>query len=174
VRDEKKAAREEKDKKALEAQSKSRNLMANFFKKPKQPSGPVPSPSTSPNKALSSISDYDRIFKPFVLKKDASLASVNWFRRPLPDVIVLDDDGPKTNASEDTTTDSPPIPTDSTGVFYSLHNFAYHTKEFFQSICSWYCLLYHLPSFRDSPHVRTPVAAILSKLIAMDPLSGTS
>jgi chromatin assembly factor 1 subunit A len=74
--------------------------MANFFGKPKASTSTVTSPSkgyTASSSAL--LSDFDRVFKPFVLKKDAELAPVNWFRDALKrkrqaneDVIVIDED----------------------------------------------------------------------------------
>ncbi len=76
--------------------------MATFFSKPKAPA-PAPAPTSSkPETQVASssttISDFDRVFKPFVLKKDAELAPWNRFlqkRRPRgsqDDVIVIDDD----------------------------------------------------------------------------------
>lgn len=76
--------------------------MANFFSKPK--AAPTPALVTSDVKLGSSSteSDYQRTFKPFVLKKDATLAPSNIFReRPKrsklacgtsEDAIVLDDE----------------------------------------------------------------------------------
>ena len=98
---EKKAAKAEKEKKDKESQEKARSIMANFFGKPKPSSSTVGSPSKGPTASSSNmLSDFDRVFKPFVLKKGAELASVNWFQdtRKLKrladaDVIVIDDDG---------------------------------------------------------------------------------
>ncbi|KAJ6630666.1 chromatin assembly factor 1 subunit A-domain-containing protein [Mycena sp. CBHHK59/15] len=100
---EKKVAKAEKEQKEKEAQNKSRSLMKSFFK-----AGPAP--RASPSKASESkeatssshISQFEKTFKPFVLKKDTTLAPVNWFREnqktrrrsPLTyegDVIVIDD-----------------------------------------------------------------------------------
>ncbi|KAI0303427.1 hypothetical protein B0F90DRAFT_1371375 [Multifurca ochricompacta] len=98
---EKKAARSEKERKDKESQEKARSMMANFFGKPKASSSTTASPSkghapSPPN----TLSDFDRVFKPFMLKKDAELAPVNWFKdakkRKLQtdvDVIVIDEDG---------------------------------------------------------------------------------
>ncbi|PBK96692.1 hypothetical protein ARMGADRAFT_988685 [Armillaria gallica] len=97
---EKKAAKAEKEKKEKEAQNKSRSLMATFFSKPKAPA-PAPTsskPETQVASSSTTISDFDRVFKPFVLKKDAELAPWNRFlqkRRPRgsqDDIIVIDDD----------------------------------------------------------------------------------
>lgn len=82
--------------------------MANFFSKPKNAAAST-SKRTEP--AAASQTDFDRTFKPFVVKKDATLAPVNWFKRkkenqrkphPTPGVIVLSDD-------EDITTPSQPV-----------------------------------------------------------------
>jgi chromatin assembly factor 1 subunit A len=75
---EKRAAKIEKDQKAKEAQSKSQSIMASFFAKAK-PAPSAPSPS---RKASSSTAEFDKVFKPFVLKKDAVLAPTNWFKAP--------------------------------------------------------------------------------------------
>lgn len=95
----------EKEKKQQEAQSKSRSLLANFFK----PKAATPTKSTSGSKspagssstALKAQSDFERTFKPFTLKKGAELAPSPWeryHRRRSPDlkgktVIVIDDEG---------------------------------------------------------------------------------
>ncbi|KAK0503100.1 chromatin assembly factor 1 subunit A-domain-containing protein [Armillaria luteobubalina] len=97
---EKKAAKAEKEKKEKEAQNKSRSLMATFFNKPKAPAPAASSSKLEAQVASSSttISDFDRVFKPFVLKKDVELAPWNRFlqkhcpRGSLDDVIVIDSD----------------------------------------------------------------------------------
>ncbi|RDB24271.1 hypothetical protein Hypma_008755 [Hypsizygus marmoreus] len=108
---EKKAAKAEKEKKEKEAQIKSRSLMANFFAKSKKTPSQSPSKETStPVAGPSNVqTDFERHFKPFVLKKDSELAQINWFsdstRRTGSSsmkldngVIVLDeDDEPKEN-----------------------------------------------------------------------------
>ena len=74
--------------------------MANFFGKPKASTSTVTSPSKGHAASSSALlSDFDRVFKPFVLKKDAELAPVNWFRdarkrkrQADSDVIVIDED----------------------------------------------------------------------------------
>lgn len=74
--------------------------MANFFGKPKPSSSTVASPSKGSAASPSNmLSDFDRVFKPFVRKKDAELAPVNWFRDARKrkrladaDVIVVDED----------------------------------------------------------------------------------
>ncbi|KDQ33573.1 hypothetical protein PLEOSDRAFT_1073788 [Pleurotus ostreatus PC15] len=75
---EKKLAKEEREKKEKEAQHRSRSIMANFFSKPRNAAAstskriePTPAPQT----------DFERTFKPFVVKKDATMARINWFRR---------------------------------------------------------------------------------------------
>jgi chromatin assembly factor 1 subunit A len=95
---EKKAVKAEKEKKNKESQEKARSMMASFFGKPKTPSTTT-SPSKGPTPSSSkTLSDFDRVFRPFVLKRDAELAPVNWFRdarrkqRADADVIVIDED----------------------------------------------------------------------------------
>ncbi|KZP20865.1 hypothetical protein FIBSPDRAFT_1044651 [Athelia psychrophila] len=99
---EKKAAKAEKEKKEKEAQNKSRSLMAGFFNKPKTNSRESPV-ANEPDKAVvsrvagpsSNQSAFEKTFKPFVIKKDAELAHINWFLRKnkAREVIVIDDDG---------------------------------------------------------------------------------
>jgi len=96
---EKKAAKAEKERKDKEFQDKARSIMVNFFGKPKASSSTASSPSKGPAVPSSTMSDFDRVFKPFVLKKDAELAPVNWFRDERKrkrladaDVIVIDED----------------------------------------------------------------------------------
>jgi chromatin assembly factor 1 subunit A len=81
---EKKAAKAEKEKKAKDAQNKSRTIMANFFTKPKpqvaagsisKAGGSCAGPSRAQN-------DFERTFKPFVLKKGSVLAPPNCFKAP--------------------------------------------------------------------------------------------
>jgi hypothetical protein len=99
-RTDKKAAKVEKERKDKESQEKARSMMASFFGKPKPSttsasSSKVPAPSAS-----TTLSEFDRVFKPFTLKKDVELAPTNWFqdakrrkRFADADVIVVDDDG---------------------------------------------------------------------------------
>ncbi|KAG5647143.1 hypothetical protein DXG03_001098 [Asterophora parasitica] len=102
---EKKAAKADKEKKAKDAQDKSRSLMASFFAKPKKsPTKPSPKNVESSTAGPSNVqSEFNKIFKPFVLKKDTELAPTNWFlakgrrKRTQPakiddGVIVIDDD----------------------------------------------------------------------------------
>ncbi|KAI9455565.1 hypothetical protein BJY52DRAFT_1224586 [Lactarius psammicola] len=97
---EKRAAKAEKERKDKDSQAKARSIMANFFGKPKPSSSTVASPSKGPAASSSNmLSEFDRVFKPFVLKKDAELAPVNWFRDARKrkrlvdaDVIVVDED----------------------------------------------------------------------------------
>ncbi|KAG1891349.1 hypothetical protein F4604DRAFT_409243 [Suillus subluteus] len=79
-KEEKKAAKAEKEKKQKATQDKSRSLMANFFGKAKAP--PRESPSKPVCGASNSESDFQKTFKPFVLKKDAEMAPANWFLKP--------------------------------------------------------------------------------------------
>ncbi|KAG6888480.1 hypothetical protein C0995_007906 [Termitomyces sp. Mi166 len=100
---ERKAAKAEKEKKEKDAQDKSRSIMANFFSKPKVFSR-TPIKGDSAVAGPSNItSEFEKTFKPFVLKKDTELAPVNWFhesrkrkKRSSPKVhdgvIVIDDD----------------------------------------------------------------------------------
>jgi len=79
-KEEKRAAREEREKKQKETQDKSRSLMANFFGKAKAP--PRQSPSKAGNLICgtsNSESEFQKTFKPFVVKKDAEMAPINWF-----------------------------------------------------------------------------------------------
>ncbi|KAG8217560.1 chromatin assembly factor 1 subunit A-domain-containing protein [Butyriboletus roseoflavus] len=78
-KEEKRAAKAEKEKKQKEAQDRSRSIMTNFFGKAK------PSVRDSPSKDSNASADppvdneFQRTFKPFVLKKDAQIAPHNWF-----------------------------------------------------------------------------------------------
>jgi chromatin assembly factor 1 subunit A len=105
---EKKAAKAEKEKKEKDAQDKSRSLMANFFGKSKVPTRAPLKEADSADAGPSRIqSDFERIFKSFVIKKDTQLAPINWFSEskkwmgnPLSgrihdDVIVIDEDSPR-------------------------------------------------------------------------------
>ncbi|KIP01717.1 hypothetical protein PHLGIDRAFT_80200, partial [Phlebiopsis gigantea 11061_1 CR5-6] len=110
-RTERKLAKVEKEKKAKEAQSRSRNLMASFFGKPKALTAggsgsngvAVKAEIFSAKDALPAISQFERTFKPFLVKKGVSLAPTNWFhevragkaykgKEKESDVIVIDDD----------------------------------------------------------------------------------
>ena len=78
---EKRAAKVEKEKKAKDAQSKSRTLMAKFFSKPQ--GLPAFSPNgREMNTRSPALSDFERIFKSFSLKKGCILAPVNYFETP--------------------------------------------------------------------------------------------
>jgi chromatin assembly factor 1 subunit A len=97
-RSEKKAAKAEKERKEKESQEKAKSIMASFFGKPKASSSTT-SPSKGPTPSTSNTSDFDRVFRPFTIKKDAELAPINWIqdakRRKLnadADVIVIDED----------------------------------------------------------------------------------
>uniref|UniRef100_D8PWL3 Chromatin assembly factor 1 subunit A dimerization domain-containing protein n=1 Tax=Schizophyllum commune (strain H4-8 / FGSC 9210) TaxID=578458 RepID=D8PWL3_SCHCM len=92
---EKAAAKAERERKQAEAHDKSRSLMANFFSK--KPAAAKP-PLNSQPEAGSSQTDFEKTFKPFLVKKDTTLAPVNWFLEPKrargteDDVIVIDED----------------------------------------------------------------------------------
>lgn len=76
--------------------------MANFFKKPTKPASAAgPSGHQKGDQAKAATSDFDAKFHPFVLKKDASLAPINYFvekrvmkplRSPAP-VTIINRDG---------------------------------------------------------------------------------
>ncbi|EIW84959.1 hypothetical protein CONPUDRAFT_149822 [Coniophora puteana RWD-64-598 SS2] len=77
-REEQRALKVEKEKKLQAAQEKSRSLMANFFGKTRV-SAKQDSPKTSRVSAPSAEAEYYKTFKPFILKKGAELAPVNYF-----------------------------------------------------------------------------------------------
>ncbi|KAL5490433.1 hypothetical protein ACEPAI_5266 [Sanghuangporus weigelae] len=94
-RAEKKAAKEEKERKLQEAQNKSRSIMSSFFSKPKTTSSKILSPasasSSQKKEASSSQSEFEKAFKPFILKKNATLAPINYFHEAkVKEVIVID------------------------------------------------------------------------------------
>ncbi|KAF8162912.1 hypothetical protein B0H34DRAFT_299811 [Crassisporium funariophilum] len=77
---EKKAARVEREQKEKDAQNKSKSIMAKFFAKPKVSSRLTPTINESAVAGPSRIqSDFEKVFKPFVLHKDKTIAPVNWF-----------------------------------------------------------------------------------------------
>lgn len=105
---EKKVAKAEKEKKEKDAQDKSRSLMANFFGKPKVPTHVPSQEADSVVAGPSRIqSEFQKTFKPFVIKKDTQLAPINWFSeskkrmgglstvRIEGDVIVIDEEQPR-------------------------------------------------------------------------------
>lgn len=73
--------------------------MASFFGKAK-PSSTTTSPSKNPKPSASNtLPEFERVFRPFMLKKDAELAPVNWFKDAKrkkqyadAEVIVIDED----------------------------------------------------------------------------------
>ena len=71
----------EKEKKAKDAQNKSRTLMAKFFSKPQRPAASSPSGGEMSTRS-SALSDFERIFKSFSLKKGCILAPANYFKTP--------------------------------------------------------------------------------------------
>jgi hypothetical protein len=99
-RTDKKAAKVEKERKDKESQEKARSMMASFFGKPKPSTTSASSSKVPVPSASTTLSEFDRIFKPFTLKKDVELAPTNWFQNAKrrkrfadADVIVIDDDG---------------------------------------------------------------------------------
>ncbi|KAJ8597869.1 hypothetical protein M405DRAFT_778944 [Rhizopogon salebrosus TDB-379] len=79
-KEEKRVARAEREKKQKETQDKSRSLMANFFGKAKAPQRQSPLKVGRPVSGTSkSESEFQKSFRPFVLKKDAEIAPINWF-----------------------------------------------------------------------------------------------
>lgn len=86
----------EKEKKAKDAQNKSRTLMAKFFSKPQGLAASSPNGGEM-NTRSSALSDYERIFKPFSLKKGCILAPANYFKtlrkRKGKEVAVLNSSG---------------------------------------------------------------------------------
>ena len=91
--------------------------MASFFGKSKAPAASSSSSAAviavggtglSPSKIVtSSVSEFEKTFKPFLLKRGASLAPTNWFfevragktykgKEKEDNVIVIDDDGDRT------------------------------------------------------------------------------
>ncbi|KDR81817.1 hypothetical protein GALMADRAFT_240043 [Galerina marginata CBS 339.88] len=100
---EKRAAREEKEKKEKDAHNKSQSIMAKFFSKAK-----AKSPAKEPESAIAgpsnTHSDFQKVFKPFVLQKDKVMAPSNWFKAekkrkrrtastsPNNEIIIIDSD----------------------------------------------------------------------------------
>ncbi|KAF8559629.1 hypothetical protein OG21DRAFT_1502866 [Imleria badia] len=78
-KEEKRAAKAEKEKKQKEAQDKSRSIMANFFGKAKPSARDSPTKDSNASAGPLADSEFQRTFKPFVLKKDAQLAPYNRF-----------------------------------------------------------------------------------------------
>ncbi|KAJ7489875.1 chromatin assembly factor 1 subunit A-domain-containing protein [Mycena galericulata] len=102
---EKKAAKAEREQKEKDAQNKSRSLMKNFFKTDNTARvSPAKAPEAHAAAPSSEASQFLKTFKPFVVKKDTTVAPVNWFTRSqktnrhLPliyegDTIVIEDEG---------------------------------------------------------------------------------
>ncbi|KAJ3989993.1 chromatin assembly factor 1 subunit A-domain-containing protein [Lentinula detonsa] len=98
----------EKAEKAKKAKNAQKSLMSNFFTKPKstlKTSFTKPSVLTITGSSTS-LSDFDRTFKPFVLKKDAQMAPINAFldgcnptAGTRDDAIIIDEDEGSTVAS---------------------------------------------------------------------------
>lgn len=69
--------------------------MTSFFSKPKVTTSKLPGPASagsSLKRETSSQSDFEKAFKPFILKKNATLAPINSFREKAKarEVIVID------------------------------------------------------------------------------------
>ncbi|KAF7363296.1 hypothetical protein MSAN_00984800 [Mycena sanguinolenta] len=99
---EKKAAKAEREQKEKNAQNKAQSFMQGFLKGGKA-SRASPARAAEPEGITSSpnLSQFHKTFRPFVVKKDTTLAPVNWFtfqkaKRPAltydGDVIVIDED----------------------------------------------------------------------------------
>ncbi|KIK59679.1 hypothetical protein GYMLUDRAFT_44116 [Collybiopsis luxurians FD-317 M1] len=107
TRPKKDAEKDSKTKKQTDAQ---KSLMANFFTKPKASTKPTSKSFSSAAAAGPSNgqSDFERTFKPFMLKKGTQLAPINAFLEKSAngtreDIIVIDEDEP--TASTSTRTD---------------------------------------------------------------------
>jgi len=61
--------------KAQESRTRSQNLMANFFAKSKA----GPSISLSGHNDAAESTDFDKVFKPFALKKGVEVVPINYF-----------------------------------------------------------------------------------------------
>ncbi|TRM61784.1 hypothetical protein BD626DRAFT_570490 [Schizophyllum amplum] len=110
---EKAAAKAEKERKQIEAQNKSRSLMTSFFSKKPAPRAA----SLSQPEAGTSQSDFEKTFKPFMVKKDTVLAPVNWYLEPkqlrrrasgTPDDVIVIDEDEESHAAMDV--DAEPVP----------------------------------------------------------------
>ncbi|KAF8212412.1 chromatin assembly factor 1 subunit A-domain-containing protein [Mycena galopus ATCC 62051] len=99
---EKKAAKAEREQKEKNAQNKAQSFLQGFLKagKPARAS-PSKAPESDSSTSSPNISQFDKTFRPFVVKKDTTLAPVNWFayqrtKRPTltydGDVIVVDEE----------------------------------------------------------------------------------
>lgn len=106
--------------KAQESRTKSQNLMANFFAKSKA----RPSRSSSGHNDAAEPTDFDKVFKPFALKKGVEVAPINYFsarQRSLDGI----EDNPIVLSDGDTLLSSPPVvirspPVGLPGVIYFL------------------------------------------------------
>ncbi|KAF7338435.1 hypothetical protein MVEN_02069300 [Mycena venus] len=109
---EKKAAKAEREQKEKDAQNKAQSFLQGFLKAGKASrASPAKTFESDATTSSSSVSQFQKTFRPFVVKKDTTLAPVNWFTyhktKPPPltydgDVIIVDeDDGPKPNPHMD-------------------------------------------------------------------------
>ncbi|KIK97080.1 hypothetical protein PAXRUDRAFT_825292 [Paxillus rubicundulus Ve08.2h10] len=131
-KEEKRAAKVEKEKKQKEAQDKSRSIMASFFGKPKSSVGDSPTKESNAAAGPSAVeSEFQRTFKPFVLKKDSELAPYNWFlksRKRMTGVthaeaIVVDDDASALADPDVETVPCEPLDSNDRGSPESLEDF---------------------------------------------------
>ncbi|THU99389.1 hypothetical protein K435DRAFT_827736 [Dendrothele bispora CBS 962.96] len=100
----KKTEPDEKIAKAKKEKDAQQTLMANFFTRPKTNGGPSKSTQSAEAGSSSERSEFEKTFRPFVVKKDAQLAAINPFKskaKPskghiasgsMHDVIIVDDD----------------------------------------------------------------------------------
>ncbi|KIJ17461.1 hypothetical protein PAXINDRAFT_175905 [Paxillus involutus ATCC 200175] len=131
-KEEKRAAKAEKEKKQKEAQDKSRSIMASFFGKPKPSTCDSPTKESNAAAGPSAVeSEFQRTFKPFVLKKDAELAPYNWFLKSRKrttgvthaEAIVVDDDASVLADSDVETVSCVPLDSNDGGSLESLEDF---------------------------------------------------
>ena len=88
-----------KEREDKETQEEPQSMMAIFFGKAKA-SSTTTSPSKGPTPStLNTLSEFDRVFRPFTLKKDTELAPINWFqnakirkRNEDVEIILIDED----------------------------------------------------------------------------------
>ena len=99
----------EKELKARESRTKSQNLMANFLAKSKA----GPSMPSARHKEVAKSTDFDRVFKPFALRRGVEMAPVNYFGTPRKSVeensSVVSDGGTHLPQPPATVIWSPPV-----------------------------------------------------------------
>ncbi|KAG9318534.1 chromatin assembly factor 1 subunit A-domain-containing protein [Chiua virens] len=146
-KEEKRAAKAEKEKRQKEAQDKSRSIMANFFGKVKPSVPDSPSKDSNASAGPSVDSEFQRTFKPFVLKKDAELAPYNWFldgKRGSCDhmtgvtqeeAIVVDDETPSRVPNHEMSSDMMVVSTPSTDSPVALQESIRELRQRSSSVC---------------------------------------